>query len=313
MKLKTRLFIFLAMMGIIFSVMGIRDWMCLSKTPKDITDLWDYDYSRLKAGDHVCFDVTLVWDTIGSSIEQTKTMGVTTSERETGRYYLIPFCQEEDDEYIYPTPYLLAEIPSRYNSALDAQISKTDTWWAKDEDFSTVPGSTLHFDGKLVKIPNKLRKDIEASVLDGERLEDYMLPVMFEPIANPGAAKGMSIIGIICLGITVAILVVMLKQRGSAPADYGMPRTAKNGFIPQATDMAGTAQGFAGQQPQNTGSFGMPTGAQQPQNNGSFGFPSANPQPQNTIGTFGMASQQSASSGPAPLGPSQPLGSSAPT
>ena len=304
MKLKTRLFIALATIGVVLTFLGIRDWMCLSKPVKDITNLWDYDYSNLKAGDHICLDVTLVWDQIGSQIEQSKTYGVTTSERETGRYYVIPFCQDEDKDYIYPTPFLLAKIPSSSNSAMDSQISKSDDWWATDEDFTTIPTSTMHFDGKLVKIPNDLRKEIESKVYPGEDLEDYMLPVMFEPIMAPGAVKGMTIAGIICLLITGGILFVMFRNKsGNQTALYGAPKATNAGFVPQSGNAGSTGFGapqaqngivnnvdpYAGGQPQNTQSnFGGSFGGPQPQN-AQMNFASAFGTPQqNAQGSFGM-------------------------
>ena len=299
MKLKTRLFIALVTIGVVLTFLGIRDWMCLSKPVKDITNLWDYDYSNLKAGDHICLDVTLVWDQIGSQIEQSKTYGVTTSERETGRYYVIPFCQDEDKDFIYPTPFLLAKIPSSFNSAMDSQISKSDDWWATDEDFTTIPTSTMHFDGKLVKIPNDLRKEIESKVYPGEDLEDYMLPVMFEPIMAPGAVKGMTIAGIICLLITGGILFVMFRNKsGDQTALYGAPKATNAGFVPQSGNTGSTGFGaplaqngtinnvdpYAGGQPQNTQSnFGGSFGGPQPQNAqmnfaSAFGTPQQNAQ-----------------------------------
>ena len=304
MKLKTRLFIALVTIGVVLTFLGIRDWMCLSKPVKDITNLWDYDYSNLKAGDHICLDVTLVWDQIGSQIEQSKTYGVTTSERETGRYYVIPFCQDEDKDYIYPTPFLLAKIPSSFNSAMDSQISKSDDWWATDEDFTTIPTSTMHFDGKLVKIPNDLRKEIESKVYPGEDLEDYMLPVMFEPIMAPGAVKGMTIAGIICLLITGGILFVMFRNKsGDQTALYGAPKATNAGFVPQSGNAGSTGFGapqaqngivnnvdpYAGGQPQNTQSnFGGSFGGPQPQN-AQMNFASAFGTPQqNAQGSFGM-------------------------
>ncbi|MBR1470519.1 MAG: hypothetical protein IJ600_02610 [Lachnospiraceae bacterium] len=299
MKLRTRLFIALATIGVIMTVMGVRDWMCLAKPVKDITDLWDYDYSDIKTGDHVCFDVTLVWDQIGTHVEQSKTYGVTTSEKETARYYLIPFCQDSDKDFIYPTPFLLAKIPSRFNAALDTQISKSDDWWASDEDFSAVPVSTMHFDGKIVKIPKDIRRQIEENVYPGEDLEDYMLPVMFEPIMAPGAVRGLSIAGISCLIVTAVILVMILKGKSNAQtADYGMSRSQGTGYVPQTTNTVGASANFTGQQPQNMGgNFGTPLAGSQPQDmSGSFGAAFTGQQPQNMGGNFGT-----------PLAGSQPL------
>ncbi|MBP5608806.1 MAG: hypothetical protein J6X66_11165 [Lachnospiraceae bacterium] len=311
MKMSTRLFIALAAFGVIMTFFGVGDWMCLSKEPKDITELWDYDYSRIKEGDHVCLDVTLVWDQIGSQISQSKTFGVTTSEKETGRYYLIPFCQDTDDGYIYPTPYLMARIPSQYNTLLDSQIEKTATWWETDGEFSEVPTCSLHLDGRIKKLPNDIRKQLTNSLDSGERLEDYMLPVLFEPIMAPGAVKGMSIAGILCLMATLVILALKLKSvAGSKQVDYGIPRSQGTAFTSQNGNTgnfgssfanqqplggAGNAQSsFAGGQPQNTagGNFGSSFAGGQPQNTagGNFGSSFAGGQPQNTAGgNFGSS------------------------
>ncbi len=295
MKLKTRLFIVLATVGIIMTYLGVGDWMCLSKEAKDITELWDYNYSNIKVGDHVCLDVTLVWDQIGSQVSQSKTFGVTTSERETGRYYLIPFCQDTDDGYIYPTPYLMTKIPSQYNTLLDSQIEKTATWWESDGEFSEVPTCSLHLDGRIKKLPNDIRKQLANNLDPGESIEDYMLPLLFEPIMAPGAVKGMSIAGILCLMATLVILALRLKSvAGPKPADYGMPRSQGTAYTPQNGNTGNFGSSFANQQPAQGGAGNMQSSfaGGQPQNTAgnNFGSSFAGGQPQNTAGNnFGSS------------------------
>ena len=169
MKLKTRLFIALVTIGVVLTVMGVRDWICLSKPVKDITEMWDYDYTDLKVGDHVCMDVTLVVAKYAVHVETRKTYGVTTSERETGGYYLLPFCQDTYANGFYDTPYLIAKIPSRYDSVLDSQIKKTEAWWNSDDDFSQVPKSTVHLDGKIIKMSGDLKDMVAGDGLEGSR------------------------------------------------------------------------------------------------------------------------------------------------
>ena len=326
MKLKTRLFIALAAFGVIMTVMGVKDWACMAKPAKDITELWEYDYNNLKPGDHICFDVTLVWDQIGSEVTTRKTYGVTTSETESNRYYLIPFCQDEDEDYIYPTPFLLAKIPSRYNAALDSQISKSDAWWESDADFSEVPKSTIHLEGRLSKIPKDIRVQLEECTFSGESLMNNTLPVMYETTLSLSAARGLSLAGIVCLAITGVIVVLMFKGKSAQGADYGMPKMQGTGYVPKEAGAAGPASGFGNTQPQNTmgnygqvplggqpqqnatGSFGAPLGGQSQQNaTGSFGAPIGGQPQQNTMGSFGaplggQPQQNATGSFGAPLG-----------
>ncbi len=269
MKLKWRLVLVLGILGVVFTFNGVPDWICLNKPANDITELWDVDYTDLKIGDHVCMDITLVWDQIGTQVEQSKTFGVTTSEKETGRYYLLPFCQEEDDGYIYPTPYLLARVGSSMNSIMDSQIAKTESWWETEEDFDTVPTCSIHLDGKLEKLPRDVRKQLESSLDPEERLEDYMLPMLFVPIAAPGAVKAISLIGIVCLMATLAILAFILKSASEAkPAPFGgMPRNPNPDYAPHNPDTAEDMElDFLKEQKDGTGgaaeNAGQPNAAQ---------------------------------------------------
>ena len=52
MSFKWKLIVAIAALGIGLCVASIPDWICLKKDPKDITELWDADYSDIKVGDH---------------------------------------------------------------------------------------------------------------------------------------------------------------------------------------------------------------------------------------------------------------------
>ena len=339
MKLKWRIILAIGVIGIAFIAGALPDWLCLQKSPKDITKLWEVDYRQIKKDDHVCMDVTLVWDQIGTQVEEHRTFGVTTSSRETGRYYLIPFCQDVEGGLVYPTPYLMMRLPGSYNSAMDAQISETESWWETDGEFEDFPVSSIHLDGRIEKLPNDMRKQLEASLSPGEVLEDFMLPVLFVPIINPGASKVMSILGILLVMADLVIIFIVLRgASGNNPMPtYGAPRTPDYGggastaagqaFSGNQTAPAGTVpfgQAFAGGQPAEpgetvksafaggaavgsafAGSQGSAfTGGQQPAQNTTYGGPQ--PMPQNPA--FG-ASQPAAAQ---PQSPAFGGGQSAP-
>ena len=272
MNVKLRLMIVLGILGLVLTYMGGRDWIVLSKPAKDITELWEVDYHDLKAGDHVCFDVNLVWDQIGSETTTSKTYGVTTSERESARYYLLPFCRDREDGYLYPTPYLMVKLGSQYNSLMSTQISKTDEWWSGNGDYSSIPSTSIHMDGKLVKMPNDIRKQLKATLEAGEDIEDYMIPVIFERIAAQGAVKGMTIAGIVMIMCFLVMLFFVIK--GSATAvQQPILGVRRDPFVPQGgtpeTGMQGNFGSAFAQQGAPQQSFG--TGNTAPQQSGAFG------------------------------------------
>ena len=320
MNTKWKLLIILGVFGLAMTYLGVKDWIVLSKPAKDITELWNADYQDLKVGDHVCFDVNLVWDLIGSQVTEKKTLGVTTSETESARYYLLPFCQDTEDGYIYPTPYLLVKLGSQYNGTMDSMIEKTADWWDNNGTYDEIPTSSLHFDGRLEKLPNDIRKQLSSSLDAGEVLEDYMIPVLFVPIAVPGAAKGMAIAGILCLMVFLVILFFVIRGAATA-APQPIPGVRKQPFVPQGGDPGAV---FA-QQPQG-GNFGSAF-AQQGTGTNTLGQPETS-QPRSQYSTATLETTQipyipgysygpdpsKQNAGSSPLGPvpTQTTGSTAP-
>lgn len=296
MNTKLRLMIVLGILGLVLTYMGGSDWIVLSKPAKDITELWEVDYHDLKAGDHVCFDVNLVWDQIGSETTTNKTYGVTTSERESARYYLLPFCRDKDDEFIYPSPFLMVKLGGQYNDLMSEQISKTDEWWYGNGDLADIPTTSIHIDGKLVKMPNDIRKQIKATLDAGEDIEDYMIPVIFQKISAPGAVKGMTIVGIVLIMAFLVILFFVIK--GSATAvQQPIPGVRREPFVPQGGAAGAGMQGNPGsafaQQGMSQQSFGTANTA--PQQSGAYG--AGNTASQQSFGTGNTAPQQSGAFG----------------
>ena len=241
MKLKSRLLLILVVIGVVLVWKSVPDWLIMQKPAVDITDLWDCDLDEIKPGTHICLDVTLVWSQVGSSIEQSKTMGVTTSERVTGHYYVLPLCSWDDDNMMYPTPFLLTSLPTSYESTMLTQIEKTENWWESNADFDSVPTCSIHLDGVLNKIPSNMKKQINSNLLSsGESFDEYFVDCMFRPIASPASLGVMALIGFACC-IAAGLIFFLSIRAGSGKPTYGAgPNYVPNGvaYTPQtgATD-----------------------------------------------------------------------------
>lgn len=234
---KFKLFFIVLVLGIMFTFMAVPDCISLSKPATDITNLWDVDMSALKSGAHVSMNITLVYGSIGSEITTSKTMGVTTSEKETARYYLLPLISTDSTGYIYPYPFLVVKMGSSYNTVMSTQISKSDKWWENESaTFEDVPTSGMHIDGRLKKMPAKMRKSLEETLDPGETFDTYFLPYVFEPIAAPKACYVMALIGIGCLIASVVIIVLVVKAAKSTPSFAPIGGSKYEYYGPQGAD-----------------------------------------------------------------------------
>ena len=235
---KFKIFLVVFIVGIMLVFSGVPRCMTLSKPATDITKLWETQHlSGLKSGDHVAFDVTLVHDNIGSQITKNQTMGVTTSEKETARYYLLPLITTGSDGYINAEPFLVAKISSQYNSVMTSQINKSDDWWAnEDATYDDVPTCGIHFDGRLVKMPAKMRNSLEEMLPPGENFDNYFVPYVFEPIADPGACYAILVVGILCTIAGAVMIALVIKSIKSTPSFTPISGSKYEYYGPQGAD-----------------------------------------------------------------------------
>ena len=211
---KFRIFFIVLVVGIMLTVISVPDAISLMKPANDISQLWVTDPTVLKAGDHVCLDISLISDSPFSSVETTKVYGVTTSERETDRYYYIPYIRSNATQ-IYANTFLVAKISSEYNATMTKQIDASNKWWEDpNATFDDIPTTTFHFDGILKKMPKDLKTQIDGTLPAGVHVE----PLLFTPVAVPTAAYVTSAIGLLCLIVSIIVIVLVIKSAKQTPA-----------------------------------------------------------------------------------------------
>ncbi|MBR3103984.1 MAG: hypothetical protein IKH46_09210 [Lachnospiraceae bacterium] len=211
---KFRIFFIVLVVGIMLTVISVPDAISLLKPAKDISQLWVTDPSILKTGDHVCLDISLISDSPFSNIETTQVYGITTSERETARYYYIPFIRSNATQ-VYANSFVVAKIAASYNSAMTKQVDASNAWWDDpDADFDDIPTTSFHFDGILQKMPKNLKTEIDNTLPAGVHVE----PFLFEPIAHPEAAYVLSGVGLLCVIVSIIVLVTVVKTAKQTPA-----------------------------------------------------------------------------------------------
>ena len=230
---KFRIFFIVFVVGIMLTVIAVPDAISLTKPAKDIAQLWITDPSTVRTGDHGCLDISLISDSPFSSVEQTKVYGVTTSERETARYYYIPYIRSSATQ-IYANTFMVIRIPSDYNSAMTKQIGESDKWWENDAaTFDDIPTTAFHFDGILKKMP----KDLKEAINNTLPADVHMEPFLFEPVAVPTAAYIMSGVGLLCLIVSIIMIVLVIKAAKETPAPAPTASSSSHEYYgPQGAD-----------------------------------------------------------------------------
>ncbi|MCR4584880.1 MAG: hypothetical protein K5686_04075 [Lachnospiraceae bacterium] len=237
MSFKTRLFLMLLVMGLVFTVLGVKDMIILSKDPIEVMD---EDPEDLNAGDHVILDVSAVFPPAISVTETRKTMGVTTSSKESNRYYCIPYLHTVKEGGLkivtpYPDMLIFVKVGSNYFDKMENAYEKTvewmDQWYeindsGKDLSRLTAPPATgIRFEGSLKKM-NK--ESLGYAIEYAEELEDFMwateagksysaedsvVPYYIEPIMVKSAPPIMTLIGLALLIVPGIMIFLYFKQK----------------------------------------------------------------------------------------------------
>jgi len=225
--------IIIIVIGLMLFVMGGKDLLVLRKDPIDVMEA---NPAKLKAGDHVIVNVSLVWDEVISVTETTKTYGVTTSSRESDRYYALPYLYEatvdgETFEVAEAEQFILLKMSSNYFDKMTRAMDNTNEWYDKfwevaDYDTFTPsmlppkPAAILTIEGQLSKLKSEemgyARDYIEwlgyETTDDFPTLESYIVPYYIDPIPNPGACVGLTIAGAAILLVGILVLVFKIRS-----------------------------------------------------------------------------------------------------
>lgn len=147
--------------AVMLVVMGGKDAFSFMKDP--ITVKTADDVRNLKDGDHVQLDITMSYGCLIKEITTTTKNGVKQSEKESSRYYLIPYLGLDEYGYEVVDYLLTVKLPSEQFTQAEKAVTAFDEFW---EDINLpVPSTTLiSVDGIVTNM-----KDEEKSYVD-----DYM-------------------------------------------------------------------------------------------------------------------------------------------
>ena len=205
-------------------IIGVGSLYNTTKLKGDLINVLDADPDSLKAGDFVYVDIRTVFDTGVNMIQETKTYGITTSSRESARYYELPYLIEVP-ERIYYDKYIIMKAGSKYFDVLEKQCDLSDEWWANDSlGIEAQPSKCMTVKGQL---KNFKKDDIKYFVYEGE--EDACVKYYIQVMDEDGYGVGM-IAGPIMFVVGLIILIVLIKKYKDERFISSMPKTSNNQY-----------------------------------------------------------------------------------
>ena len=166
---------------------------------------------NLKNGDHVTFDITMVYDCIISQTTTTTKNGVTQSSKESARYYVIPFL--DIDEAGYETVGALLTI--KVNSEYFSKFQKAgEDFWNYWEDYTLPTPSTVIYsvDGIIKDMSSEEQKYASDYVKTGNMKNIY--------VNTPSKSASFIMLGVggvaLLLGALFIVLFVLGKKKEQA-------------------------------------------------------------------------------------------------
>ncbi len=228
MTLKQRLMFVLVILGAVLTFMGVKNLLVLWKEPVDVLN---EKPSSLTDGMHVHTTVDLVWDQFIEETSYRTVNGVKVSaERESARYYALPYLKTEDGMIMLDQ--LIAIRVSSGTPAcrtLETILDETNEWWFDETGKVDYGYTTLEVDGRLRRMTEEERGYlIDYITMDGtisrSEAEEYIVPYVIL-VQNLKNAYYMTLIGLVLLAIPILIYVIARnREKRTAAMLYQRPR-----------------------------------------------------------------------------------------
>lgn len=213
----------LMIVGIVIFLSGYSDKRIMSQPSVDIYEV--DDWSTLEEGTHVTFDLKMVWDEFYSAVETKRTMGIKTSERETGRGYMIPHVVYNSTYNDYEITGFLGTQVSDY-TVFNQMIAESTEWYGVWMNGYADPyeycKTTYKIDGKLKKMSKEdqelMIQYLMSTGQDRATAESYLVPFMIVNIKDTTTPVIMGIVVIIVGAVILAAYIITKKKKDNS--DY---------------------------------------------------------------------------------------------
>ena len=198
--------------AVMLVVMGGKDAFSFMKDP--ITVKTADDVRKLKDGDHVQLDMTMSYGCLIKEITTTTKNGVKQSEKESSRYYLIPYLGLDESGYEVVDYLLTVKLPSEQFTQAEKAVDAFDEFW---EDINLpVPSTTLvSVDGIVTNMKDEEKKYVDDYMKGAsKKYMDYIY------VRTPSKSVSFIMLGVgggaLLLGALFIVLFVLGKKKEQA-------------------------------------------------------------------------------------------------
>lgn len=203
MNWKIKYGLVLLVVSVVILFISAADAFKFMKDPITVTSI--SDVKKLKDGDHVNLDITMIADCLISETHTTtdRSTGKVKESKETNRYYLVPFV-EFDNELNLDVWYLTVKIKSK-------DFTKAESAWDAGDAF--IDGL---YEGEI-NLPKNTILSIDGIVKDMNKEEksytnDYVgyLDLIYVDTPDKKAAFILMAIGFVCLAVGALFIVLFI-------------------------------------------------------------------------------------------------------
>lgn len=165
------------------------------------------DAKKLKSGDHVQFDITMSYGCLIKEITTTTKYGVKQSEKESSRYYLIPYLGLDESGYEVVDYLLTVKLASKDFTQAEKAVDAFDKFWG-DYTLPVPTTALLSVDGIVTNMKDEERKYVD-DYMNGstKKYMDYIY------VRTPGKTASFTMLiaggGALLLGALFIVLFIL--------------------------------------------------------------------------------------------------------
>ena len=197
---KTRMLVTgigLTVIGLGVLIYGIILGVSMKMPP---VDLYEVDWSTLKANQHVEFDMDFLADCY---------MFYERDGKETSRFYAVPYLYAGEDGYVDIAYFMGIGVANKDFDKYEKLADSSYEWWSDETGTVEYGKDAIHVDGYLRKMGSNDKKYMTKYLTEDwgytQEEADQMM-VNYVIMTNASSNTGMILAGAICLVIGVAFL-----------------------------------------------------------------------------------------------------------
>lgn len=199
----------------LYVVGGLFLWFGISMlvvSLKPGEDIYSINGNEINKGMHITGDIDFAYDYYASQSTERQVLGITTStENDTGRWYIIPIYGDDYNE----SKLITVRVNPKDYVAMEKVVE--NTWAYLYGETDTFGQDVYHIDARVIKLNDELHQyyyDWYGRGYEAEA-DQYLVPYILVPTVSPWLSGVITVFGLLLfiLGVVSTIRLITLGER----------------------------------------------------------------------------------------------------